>query len=46
MNFSFRLKGKEFLGLYLAIFGFYLIPAIAIQFIAKGMQNDPKNLIN
>lgn len=46
MTFTFKLKGKDWIGLYLAVFGFYGIPLIANQFVARSMQHDPKNVLN
>jgi hypothetical protein len=46
MNFSFTLKGRDWIGLYLAVFVFYFIPAIAMQFFARHMQKDPSNVMN
>lgn len=46
MTFSFKLKGKDWIGLYLAALAFYGIPAIAIQFISRKMQHDPQNFTN
>src|SRR5271157_1938304 len=46
MAFSFRLKGKDWISLYLAVLVLYIIPTIAIQLLGKQVKNDPKNLIN
>jgi uncharacterized membrane protein YjgN (DUF898 family) len=46
MQLSFRLKGSDWIGLYLAAFVFYVGPLLAIQFVANNMERDPKNLTN
>jgi uncharacterized membrane protein YjgN (DUF898 family) len=46
MAFSFRLKGKDWFGLYLAVLVFYFVPAIALQLLGNHMKSEPKNLID
>ncbi len=46
MNFSFKLKGSDWFGLYLAVIVFYFVPVVAMQLLARAMKEDPGNMSN
>jgi uncharacterized membrane protein YjgN (DUF898 family) len=44
MNLSFKLTGKDWIGLYLAALVFYFVPIIAMQFQMRHIATNIKNL--
>lgn len=45
MNLSFRLKGKDWIGLYLAAFVFYFIPIIVAELLMLQNRSNPLYLV-
>ena len=46
MNFSFKLKGSDWFGLYLAVLVFYVVPVIVMQVLGRAMKENPGNMFN
>ncbi len=46
MRFAFKLKGKDWFGLYLAVLMVYAVPNIAMHFLSAHMRAEPRNLSN
>lgn len=44
MQFSFKLRGNDWFLIYLGNFIICGIPSIALQFVAKKIENDPQNM--
>jgi uncharacterized membrane protein YjgN (DUF898 family) len=45
MNFSFKLKGADWFGLYFAFLVFYFVPAVSMQMLAKAMKENPGDIL-
>jgi uncharacterized membrane protein YjgN (DUF898 family) len=46
VKFSFKLKGSDWFGLYLAVIVFYIVPVVAMQLLGRAIKEDPGNISN